>query len=111
MSNGSMGEVSVIEFRSAIQELLHSRIQEAITITLEEELAEALGCGPYERNGSRRGYRHGGRIGGRSRWRRGRRIWRYHGDGCCERTAAPGSSAARSCRGINGAPRKSTRRF
>ncbi len=59
MSNGSTGEVSVIEFRSAIQELLHSRIQEAITITLEEELAEALGCGPYERNGSRRGYRHG----------------------------------------------------
>ena len=53
MSNGSTGEVSVIEFRSAIQELLHSRIQEAITITLEEELAEALGCGPYERNGSR----------------------------------------------------------
>ena len=39
MSNGSTGEVSVIEFRSAIQELLHSRIQEAITITLEEELA------------------------------------------------------------------------
>ena len=59
MSKGSTGEVSVIEFRSAIQELLHSRIQEAITITLEEELAEALGCGPYERNGSRRGYRHG----------------------------------------------------
>ncbi len=59
MSNGSMGEVSVVEFRSAIQELLRGRIQEAILITVEEELAEALGCGPYERNGSRRGYRHG----------------------------------------------------
>jgi len=59
MSNGSMGEVSVVEFRSAIQELLRGRIQEAIQITVEEELAEALGCGPYERNGSRRGYRHG----------------------------------------------------
>ena len=59
MSKGSTGEVPVIEFRSAIQELLHSRIHEAILITLEEELAEALGCGPYERNGSRRGYRHG----------------------------------------------------
>ncbi len=59
MSNGSTAEVPVIEFRSAIQELLRSRIQEAIQITVEEELAEALGCGPYERNGSRRGYRHG----------------------------------------------------
>ncbi|MFQ5745555.1 MAG: IS256 family transposase [Acidobacteriota bacterium] len=59
MGNGSMGEVPVVEFRSAIQELLRGRIQEAILITVEEELAEALGCGPYERNGSRRGYRHG----------------------------------------------------
>ena len=59
MTNGSTEEVPVVEFRSAIQELLRSRIQEAIQITLEEELTEALGCGPYERKGSRRGYRHG----------------------------------------------------
>lgn len=59
MSNGSTEQVSVVEFRNAIQELLHSRIRDAILITLEEELGEALGCGPYERNGSRRGYRHG----------------------------------------------------
>ena len=58
MSKGSTGEARVVEFRCAIQELLRSRIQEAIQITVEEELAEALGCGPYERNGSRRGYRH-----------------------------------------------------
>jgi transposase-like protein len=59
MGNGSTEEVPVVEFRSAIQELLHSRIRDAILITLKEELSEALGCGPYERNGSRRGYRHG----------------------------------------------------
>jgi transposase-like protein len=59
MGNGSTEGVSVVEFRSAIQELLRSRIRDAILITIEEELSEALGCGPYERNGSRRGYRHG----------------------------------------------------
>lgn len=59
MSNGSTEEAPVVEFRNAIQELLHSRIRDAILITLEEELSEALGCGPYERTGSRRGYRHG----------------------------------------------------
>jgi putative transposase len=59
MSNGSTGEVRVVEFRRDMQELLRNRVREAIQITLEEELAEALGCGRYERNGSRQGYRHG----------------------------------------------------
>jgi transposase-like protein len=34
-------------------------VREAIEITLEEELAEALGCGRYERSGERLGYRNG----------------------------------------------------
>jgi hypothetical protein len=59
VGEGNTVEASVVEFRSMIQERLRSRIREAIAITVEEELAEALGCGPYERNGSRRGYRHG----------------------------------------------------
>jgi transposase-like protein len=59
MGEGNTAEVAVVEFRNTIQERLRSRIREAIAITVEEELAEALGCGPYERNGSRRGYRHG----------------------------------------------------
>ncbi len=59
MSKSSTRQATVVEFRSAIQELVRSRVQEAIQIIVEEELAEALGCGPYERSGSRRGYRHG----------------------------------------------------
>jgi transposase-like protein len=34
-------------------------VREAIEMTLEEELAAALGCGPYERSGKRMGYRNG----------------------------------------------------
>ncbi len=46
-------------FRQDIRCLLRTRVREAIEITLEEELAEALGCGPYERSGERLGYRNG----------------------------------------------------
>ncbi len=35
------------------------RIREAIQITVQEELAEALGCEAYERSHERRGYRNG----------------------------------------------------
>ncbi len=46
-------------FRQDIRSLLRTRVREAIEITLEEELAEALGCGRYERSGERLGYRNG----------------------------------------------------
>ena len=46
-------------FRQNIRSLLRTRVREAIEITLEEELAEALGCGHYERSGKRVGYRNG----------------------------------------------------
>ena len=49
----------ILEFRQDIQAQLRARIREAIQITLEEELSEALGCSRYERNGQRRGYRNG----------------------------------------------------
>jgi len=49
----------VIALRRDIKVLLCTRIREAIQMVLEEELDEALGCGRYERGGSRLGYRHG----------------------------------------------------
>ena len=52
-------EEGVLAFRRDIESLLRSRIREAIQMVLEEELDEALGCGRYERGGSRVGYRHG----------------------------------------------------
>ncbi len=48
MSNGNTGEVRVVEFRRDMQELLRNRVREPIQITLEEELADALGCGDME---------------------------------------------------------------
>ncbi len=59
MKQVSTQAAGVIEFRQDIQGLLRSRIREAIQITLQEELSEALGCDRYERNGQRRGYRNG----------------------------------------------------
>ena len=52
-------EGEIVQFREAIQTKLRRRVREAIEGALEEELAEALGCAPYERGGGRRGYRNG----------------------------------------------------
>ncbi len=59
MSKSIRQESDVARFRQDIQLQLRTRVREAIEITLEEELAEALGCGHYERSGLRRGYRNG----------------------------------------------------
>ncbi len=59
MKQVSTEAAGVIEFRQDIQGLLRWRIREAIQMTLEEELTEALGCDRYERNGQRPGYRNG----------------------------------------------------
>ena len=52
-------EAEAARLRQDIRSLLRTRVREAIEITLEEELAEALGCGLYERSGERLGYRNG----------------------------------------------------
>jgi len=59
MEKSTKQEAEAARFRQDIRSLLHTRVREAIEITLEEELAEALGCGPYERSGDRLGYRNG----------------------------------------------------
>ncbi len=59
MEKSTKQEAEAARFRQDIRSLLHTRVREAIEITLEEELAEALGCGPYERSGERLGYRNG----------------------------------------------------
>jgi len=45
----------VIAFRHDIKSLLRARVREAIEMVLEEELDKALGCGRYERVGTRFG--------------------------------------------------------
>jgi putative transposase len=52
-------EEQVVRFRQDIQEKIRVRIREAIEVVVQEELAEALGTGPYERSDQRRGYRNG----------------------------------------------------
>ena len=59
MKQVSTHDNEVVEFRRDVQMLLRTRIREAIQITLQEELTEALGSARYERNGRRRGYRNG----------------------------------------------------
>ena len=59
MEESTKQETEVARFRQDIRSLLRTRVREAIEITLEEELAEALGCGRYERSGERLGYRNG----------------------------------------------------
>jgi transposase-like protein len=59
MDKSTKQQAEAARFRQDIQTLLRTRVREAIEITLEEELAEALGCGRYERSGERRGYRNG----------------------------------------------------
>lgn len=52
-------EDDIVRFRQDIQARMRRRILEAIEVTLEEELGEALGCEAYERSEGRRGYRNG----------------------------------------------------
>ena len=59
MVKSTKQQAEAARFRQDIQTLLRTRVREAIEITLEGELAEALGCGRYERSGERRGYRNG----------------------------------------------------
>ena len=59
MDKSTKQEAEAARFRQDIRSLLRTRVREAIEITLEEELAEALGCGRYERSGERLGYRNG----------------------------------------------------
>jgi putative transposase len=51
------GEVAI--FRRDIREVLQSRLNQAVEMLLEEELAGILGSGWYERSEQRRGYRNG----------------------------------------------------
>ncbi len=53
MKQVSTHDNEVVEFRRDVQMLLRTRIREAIQITLQEELTEALGSARYERNGRR----------------------------------------------------------
>jgi len=59
MSESTKHEAEAARFRQDIHSRIEDSVREAIEIVLEEELAEALGCGAYERSGERRGYRHG----------------------------------------------------
>lgn len=52
-------EGQVVQFRLDIQARLRQRVQEAIEVVLDEELAAALGCEAYQRCEGRRGYRNG----------------------------------------------------
>ena len=59
MSEGTTGQADVIRLRQDISTLLRRRVLEAVETVLEEELAQALGTGRYERSEQRRGYRNG----------------------------------------------------
>jgi transposase-like protein len=59
MGKSTKQEAEAARFRQDIRSLLHTRVREAIEIALEEELAEALGCGRYKRSDERLGYRNG----------------------------------------------------
>lgn len=59
MGKSTSHQVEAARFRQDIRSLLQSQVRKAIEITLEEELAEALGCGRYERSGERVGFRNG----------------------------------------------------
>jgi transposase-like protein len=59
MSEGTTGEADVIRLRQDISTLLRRRVLEAVQEVLDEELAQALGTGRYERSEERRGYRNG----------------------------------------------------
>jgi len=57
------GSGTALEFRREIQDLIRLRVGDAIQVVLEEELAEALECGRYERSDGRRDYRKAPRHG------------------------------------------------
>jgi len=59
MSEGTTREADVIRLRENISTLLRRRVLEAVQEVLDEELAQALGTGRYERSEERRGYRNG----------------------------------------------------
>lgn len=59
MSEGTTGQADVIRLRQDISTLLRRRVLEAVQEVLDEELAQALGTGRYERSEERRGYRNG----------------------------------------------------
>jgi transposase-like protein len=59
MSKDTTTHADVIHLRENIQGLLRRRVLEAVEAVLEEELAEALGGGRYERSPGRQGYRNG----------------------------------------------------
>jgi transposase-like protein len=59
MKEGITGEAEVVRLRQDISSLLRRRVLEAVELTLEEELTEALGIGRYERSEARHGYRNG----------------------------------------------------
>ena len=59
MSEGNTGEADVIRLRQDIWTLLRRRVLEAVQEVLDEELAQALGTGRYERSEERHGYRNG----------------------------------------------------
>lgn len=56
MAEGTTGQADVIRLRQDISTLLRRRVLETV---LEEEFAQALGTGRYERSEERRGYRNG----------------------------------------------------
>ncbi len=59
MTKGTTGQAEVIRLRQDVSCLLRRRVLEAVESVLEEELAQALGTGRYERSEERRGYRNG----------------------------------------------------
>jgi len=59
MTEGTTGEADVLRLRQELSGLLRRKVLEAVEAVLEEELAEALGTGRYERSVARRGYRNG----------------------------------------------------
>ena len=48
----------VARFRQSIDEMLRSRVRDAIEIVLDEELTEALGSGRHDRTSTRAGHRN-----------------------------------------------------
>jgi transposase-like protein len=59
MQEPNTNHASVLQFRRDLEAELRKQIQEAIEVSLDEELAAALGSGRHERTAMRQGYRHG----------------------------------------------------
>lgn len=52
-------EPSVAPTRCEVEQAIHAKVLEVVTVLLEAELAAFIGSEPYERTQARRGYRHG----------------------------------------------------